>query len=379
MSDTRSVEPKRRHYKDLTLMRGKIMSARSIGLICVLVLLPTPSLASDPEVEFFLSDLDGFKLSLDGADHYYWLTPEKGRVVLNKQCVPTDEDCDHDVVAVWDEDGKKIFERAPFLDIPDMSHGSIYDSTLIAPNRLIVSTITGEDTFTSVLAEYDVDNQELLRVIPTGSIRCMNVLGDEEGTIWCLGDDVAKRSKDEDYDLVHRFDAAGKPLESSLPRSIYPESPGPLSVIKRIHGYGGFLPGNGQIRLWLPEVEELITFDSEGRVTDRLILPTVEDLIQARLVTAPDDEVYAVLTSGTDPRDSDTWTHALFRLTNDGATWTPLEDPPVHLPIRLTLQGADESGLILLDRRSLQLLWYPISTDSAMTEMADASTMGYDE
>jgi hypothetical protein len=214
MSDTRYVEPKRRHYKDLTLMRGKIMNARSVGLICVLVLLPAPSLASDPEVEFFLSDLSGLQLSLDGADHYYWLTPEKGRVVLNKQCVPTDEDCDHNVVAVWDYHGEKIFERAPFLDIPEMSEGGIFDSTLAAPDRLVVSTVVGSEEFTYVLAEYDVDTGELRRVIPTGSIRCMNVLGDEDGTIWCLGIDIAKRKKDEDYDLVHRFDAAGKPLEA---------------------------------------------------------------------------------------------------------------------------------------------------------------------
>ncbi len=359
---------------------GGIVDVRHVVMVSVLIFLSgSVCLAGDEEGEILLADLSGFEISLEGADHYYWLTPEKGRVVLNKQCVPTDEDCDHNVVAVWDEGGEKIFERAPFLDIPGMSGGGIFDSTLAAPDSLVVSTVTGKSPFIYALAEYDVDNQELLRVIPTGSIRCMNVLGDEDGTVWCLGIDVAKRKDGEDYDLVHRFDAAGKPLPSSLPRSTYPESPGPLSVVKRIHGYGGYLPGDGKIRLWLPAAEELITFGSEGRVTDRLILPKVENLIQARLVTAPDDEIYAILTSGADAKDSDTWTHALYRLALDGAVWTPLIDPPVRLPLRITLKGADESGLILLDRRSLELLWYPIPTSSAIAEMADVSTMEYDE
>jgi len=350
------------------------MKTHNIVCVSVLILLGgTLSLPADEEAEIPLSDLSGLQLSLDGADYYYWITPEKGRVVLNRPCVPMTEDCDHEVLVVWDEGGQQVFEQAPFLDIPDMSNGKIYDSTIAAPNRLIVSTTIGDGPFKNVLAEYDVDNRELLRVNPTGSVRCRNVLGDNEGTIWCLGTDLVKRKKDEDYDLVYRFDAAGDLLGSSLPRSAFSETPGPLSVLKRSSGYGGFLPGDGKIRLWLPAVEELVTFDSDGRVLDRLVLPTVEDLLKVRLVTAPDNEVYAVLTTGADARDSDTWTHGLFRLTDDGATWTPLEDPSFRLPIRITLVGADETGIILLDRRSLELLSHPIPTDSAMAEMADPS------
>jgi len=349
------------------------MKTRRIIAIAILLFGAAPCLATDDEGEILLSDLSGLQLSLDGADHYYWITPEKGRVVLNRPCVPMTEDCDHEVLVVWDENGQQVFEQAPFLDIPDMSDGAIYDSTLAAPNRLIVSTVTGDGPFKNVLAEYDVDNHKLFRVNPTGSVRCRNVLGDKEGTIWCLGTDLVKRKNDEDYDLVYRFDAAGDLLGSSLPRSAFPENPGPLSVLKRPSGYGGFLPGDGKVRLWLPAIEELITFDFDGRVLDRLTLPTVEDLLQARLVTAPDNEVYAVLTSGTDTRNSDSWTHGLFRLTHDGALWTPLEDPPVQLPPRITLSGADDEGLILLDRKSLTLLWYPVATDSAIAEMADPS------
>ena len=356
------------------------MNTRLVATVSVLIFLcGVLCFASDEEAEILLADLSGLQLTLDGADHYYWLTPLKGRVVLNKQCVPIEEDCDHEVLVVWDERGQKLFERAPFLDIPDMSHGAIYDSTLAAPDRLIVSTFTGHDPWTNILAEYEVENSELIRVIPTGSVRCRNLVGDHEGTIWCLGTDLVKRSKDLDYDLVYRFDASGKLLGSSLPRSLFPEKTSPLTVLKRPDGYGGFLPGNGAVRLWLPAVDELITFDSEGRIVDRLVLPSVEHLIQARMVSAPDDEIYAILPSGTDAGDSDTWTHALYRLSPDDTSWVRLENTPANLPLRITLVGADEGGLILLDRRSLELLWYPYPTVAGMTEMADASTMGYDE
>jgi hypothetical protein len=356
------------------------VNTRLVATISVLIYLCSAVCpASEEEGEILLADLDSLQLSLDGADHYYWLTPEKGRVVLNKQCVPTDEDCDHNVVAVWDEGGKKIFERAPFLDIPGVPDGWIFDTTLTASDRLIVSTETSKSASRFVLVEYDVDNQELLRVVPTGSIRCMNVLGDEDGTIWCLGTDITQRKNEEDYDLVHRFDETGNLLGSALPRSLFRESPSPLSILKRPDGYGGFLPGDGAVRLWLPAVNELITFDSQGRVVDRLVLPIVEHLIQARLVTAANGEIYAVLTTGNDIEKSDTWRHRLCRLTHDGALWTPLHDPPGNLPLRITLNGADEKGLILLDRRSLELLWYPIPPSSATAEMADASGLEYDE
>ena len=349
------------------------MKTRRIIAMAILVFGAAPCLATDHEGEILLADLSSLQLNLGGADYYHWLTPEKGRVVLNRPCVPMTEDCDHEVLVVWDEGGQQVFEQAPFLDIPEISHATIFDSTLAAPDRLIVSTAVGGRTSTWVLAEYDVNKGKLLRVIRTGPIRCRNVLGDQDGTIWCLGIDVVKRKKEEDFDLVYLFDGAGNLLGSSLPRSAFSETPGPLSILERPDGYGGFLPGDGKIRLWLPAVEELITFDVDGRVLDRLTLPTVKDLLQARLVTAPDNEVYAVLTSGTDARNSDSWTHGLFRLTHNGALWTPLEDPPVHLPLRITLSGADDEGLILLDRKSLTLLWYPVATDSAIAEMADPS------
>jgi len=344
------------------------MKTRNIAFVSVLILLGGAlSLMAGEEAEILLSDLTSLQLDLCGADHYYWITPEMGRVVINRQCVSSDGDCDHDVLNVWDEQGHQVFECAPFLDIPDthISHGHVFSTALRSPDRLAVSTIVGTKDFTFALAEYDVDKGELLRVLPTSPISCWDLRGDGDGTIWCLGVDLSKRKDDQDFDLVYRFDESGRQLGSALPRSAFPETPDPLSVWKRQSGLGGFLPGNGEVRLWLPAVEELISFDSDGKVRDRLILPTVEGLERARLVTAPGYEIFALLTVATDHEDRETWTQGLFRLTLDGASWTPLEEPLIHLPLRFTLVGADSSGLILLDRRSTTLVWYPVTTEVA--------------
>ncbi|MDH3819308.1 MAG: hypothetical protein OES21_11870, partial [Myxococcales bacterium] len=90
------------------------MKTRRIIAMAILLFGAAPCLATDEEGEILLSDLSGLQLSLDGADHYYWITPEKGRVVLNRPCVPMTEDCDHEVLVVWDEGGQQVFEQAPF-------------------------------------------------------------------------------------------------------------------------------------------------------------------------------------------------------------------------------------------------------------------------
>ncbi len=334
------------------------MKTRRIIAMATLVFGSALCLATDDEGEILLADLSGMQLSLDGAPHYYLLTPEKGRVVLNRECVPIDKDCDHHVLVVWDEGGQIVFERAPHLDIPEMSGDAPIAATLLTPQRLVLSTVSPS----WALAGYDINKDELSYVVPTDPIRCQDLLGDDQGTIWCLGDDYAQRANDEDFDLVYRFDHGGKLLGSTLPRSSFPRDPHPLSKIKIRSGFGGFLPGDGEVRLWLPAVGELITFDTEGEVLDRLVLPNIEGQVRAWLVTAPDKDIFGLLVSGTDVDDHRTYTQALYKLASDGASWIPLQDPPIRLPMRIKLAGADESGLILLDRKSLELLWYPIET-----------------
>ena len=125
------------------------------------------------------------------------------------------------------------------------------------------------------------------------------------------------------------------------------------------------------MRLWLPEPGELISFSSDGTVQYRLTLPTVEGLVKAKLAKAPDDEVFAMLTVATDADDPQTRTQALYRLAPDGGSWIPLHSPPVQLPLRIALRGADDAGLILLDRASLTLLWYPIPAEAANKGSSD--------
>jgi hypothetical protein len=310
------------------------------------------------------SDLRQLRVSLDGAPHYYALTPEMGRVLLRRAPAPSEDQTEHDVLVVTDGTGRRIFKRTPGLDLPYPWDGHVIDATLRTPDRLVMIANVENSTF--VLAEYDLGTGELLRSKSTNPILCFDLQGDDEGTTWCLGRDVSRIREDRDYDLVYRFDASGSLLSSSLPRSSFPESVNPTGL-KRCCREGQFLSGGGEVRLWLPAVGELITFDREGEVRQRVTLPEVEDLLKATLVTAPGDEVYALLSVGPDYEDLTSWTQTLVRLASDGAAWMPVERAPQDLPSSFILVGADSVGLILFDLRTRTLVWYPLPSEESDT------------
>ncbi len=334
---------------------------------CVLlaVAAAAPVAAEDAVIDFV--DCSGPHLTLDGADHYYWIAPEKDRVVLVRQCVPAEADCDHDVVTVWDREGRRIFEGTPFLDIPEMSDGKILDVALRTPGRLVVSAIVGTIEFYPVLAEYDIGTGEVLRVVPTGSVLCFDLHGDDRGVTWCLGADTAKRALEEDFNLVYRFDEVGALQGSALPSSTFPTAGRPLADTWRGNDRGGFLEDGGRTRLWLPAVGELVSFDDQDRVTDRLELPTIVNQLRSRLVAAPDGEVYATLIAG-EETEPGLWTQGLYHLADNGASWLPIEGLPSSLPMHITLVGADDAGLVLLDRKTLVLCHLPLTTGVAVGE-----------
>ena len=203
------------------------MKVGRIGIVFCLFFASSLGSASDQKGENLIANLDRpdcFDLSLEGADHYYWLAPINGRVVLNKQCVPTDEDCDHNVLVVWDENGEKIFERAPLHDIVDMSGGQIFDTAFLGTNRLFLSTVTRAKGYPWILAEYDLEKEEIVHRFPTAPVRCHTLYGNDEGTIWCLGSDPQKQRDGQDYNLVYLFDDSGTLQNSSLPRSALPNA-----------------------------------------------------------------------------------------------------------------------------------------------------------
>jgi hypothetical protein len=332
-----------------------MMSTRLVLFCTVALAIGTPMWAVATDALTISPECAGPRLSLEGADHYYWIEPSGDRILLDRACGPVEADCDHDVLVVWDADGRKLMEVAPFLDMAEMSAGMTLDATLRTRDRLVVSAEVSARPVQRVLAEYDVPSGNLLRAASTGFIRCLDLHADADGTTWCVGVDLARRHDGEDYDLVYRFDASGTADTSTLPRSTYPPEVHQLVAAgPRYAGGGGFLPGDGDIRLWLPAVGELVSFDDEGHVSDRLVLPEIDDVQRARLVSAPGDEIFAMFTVGRDDA-VDEWHQALYRLASDGSAWEPLAGSGDTLPMRFALVGADEAGLILLDRRSLTL------------------------
>ena len=345
------------------------MRIARLAQVCVLLglgVIVMPAGAGDDRIVF--EDCTGLQLSLEGAPHHYWVASEQGRVVLVRQCVPAEADCDHDVITVWDREGRKIFEAAPHVDIPEMADGSILDAALRTPERLVVSAVVGSvGDLRPVLAEYDVGTGKLVRVSSTGSVQCRHLIADHDGVTWCLGVDTARHSDGDDFDLVYRFDEVGALQGSALPRSAFPAEARPLVNIWRGGVRGGFLRGDGPLRLWLPEVGELLSFNSKSSVSDRLVLPTVARQQQAHLVSGADGEVYAMLITGEDG-EPDEWTQALYRLDDDGSAWEPLAGIGVAIPKQIALVGADGEGLVLYDRRNLILCRLPAAGGAGSEE-----------
>jgi hypothetical protein len=338
------------------------MRVARIALGCVLLVVSAvvpPAGAGDENV---FEDCSGLQLSLEGADHGYWTAMEKGRVVLVRACGPAGADCDHDVVTVWNGEGRKIFEAAPFRDIPEMSDGSILDAALRTPDRLVVSAVVGSTgDLRPVLAEYDLGTGKLLRVTPTGSIMCRDLQGDDEALTWCLGADTVKDRAGRNFDLVHRFDGAGELQGTSLPRSAFHPASEPLADVGRGSQRGGFLPGDGPLLLWLPAASALVSFHDDGRLRARIALPTIESQQRAHLVSSPNGAVYATLIVGEKTKPEE-WTQGLYRLAADGSSWVPLEHAPGWVPMRVALVGADEEGLVLVDQKSLILCRLPVAS-----------------
>ncbi len=339
-----------------------MVRTRLVWLCAVAVAVGTPMWALSDDDPTISPDCSGPRLRLEGADHAYWIEPSGDRIVLDRACGSVQDDCDHDVLVVWHADGRKLFEASPFLEIPDMAGGMTLDAALRTPDRLVVSAMVGRGPFRPVLTEYGVSSGELEQVTSTGSIQCLDLHADDDGTTWCLGPDLEKRRDGEDYDLVYRFDGSGNIRGSTLPRSAYPRDVNLLvSAIPRTGRGGGFLPGDGDVRLWLPAVGELLRFDDDGDVSERMVLPEIDDVQRARLVSAPGDDIFAMFTVG--PEDAvDEWRQALYRLAGNGSAWEPLTGSSDTLPMDFTLIGADEAGLILLERRSLTVCHLRIAT-----------------
>ena len=321
------------------------------------------SVAAGDSVPILDSELRQLRVSLDGAPHYYALTPETGRVVLRRAPAPSEDETEHDVLGVTDADGRQNFRRTPGLDLTyPRWDGHIIDAALRTPDRLVMTANVERATF--VLAEYDLGTGELVRSAPIDPILCFDLRGDDQGTTWCLGRDASRIRDDRDYDLVYRFDASGTLLSSALPQSSFPESVNPTGL-ERCCREAHFLPGAGGVRLWLPAAGELVSFDENGEVRGRVTLPEVADLMKATLVTAPGDRVYGLLSVGPDYQDATSWTQNLARLAPDGTHWMPLEGAPQDLPASFILAGADGENLILLDRRTMTLVWYPLPFNEA--------------
>ena len=62
------------------------------------------------------------------------------------------------------------------------------------------------------------------------------------------------------------------------------------------------------------------------------------------------------------------WHQALYRLVDEGSAWLPLEEMSGPVPMQVALVGADDAGLILLDRKTLVLCHLPLAGEAGSEE-----------
>lgn len=290
-------------------------------------------------------------------------------------------------VVVLSQEGAEVFARTPGIDVPDAWLVNVMDAALRAPNALVVAAFvrTGQpeagplrpsERDAAVLLEYELSTGKLVYAVTTSPIQCRDLVGDSDGTLWCFGIDLQKgNARRHDYDLVHRFDRTGKLLGSSLSRAELPElSSGREPSADLRVARAGFLPGEHSVSLLLPAVRQMITFNPDGSVRDRVTLPewaTPEGATEDFAI-GPGGQLIAMLAvpGGTDSRRP--WRQRLFRLAPDTTSWVDLganlQDfrPGVHLV------GAERTHLLLWVPEPRGFVWFPVPGSGTSIQVTDA-------
>jgi len=292
-----------------------------------------------------------------------------------------------DVVMVLNGSGAPVFERAPGLDIPGVWLVNVHDATLRTVGRLVVAAnvrsgpegdsrlpLQPSDHDAAVLLEYDLASRTMVYLVRTSPILCNSVSGTQDGTLWCLGVDVPMaNARQLDYDLVYRFDGRGKVLGSSLSRSEYPSNMEPLTSVNG--SVAAFLPSEDGLWLWLPAVRQLIAFEQDGRVHERLNLPALPGARTAieEFAVGPGRTILALSSTVVRNGDARTVRRSLGLLAAAGNGWIPVEGAPTELPPSSRLLGADSDGLILLDTAAKTVLWMPMSWPATRGSLSRSS------
>ena len=116
-------------------------------------------------------------------------------------------------------------------------------------------------------------------------------------------------------------------------------------------------------RLWLPGVRQLIAFEQDGRVHERLNVPAfpesrsgIEDY-----VVGPGRTIFALSSTAAKNVNAKTVRRSLRLLAAGSNGWISVEGAPSEFPPSTRLLGADSLGLILLDIAARTGVWIPIS------------------
>jgi hypothetical protein len=266
---------------------------------------------------------------------------------------------DASMLRVLDREGREMARIEPA--IAKARRLEIRDFTLLPGGEIAVSvtfaTSFGPDV--SLVLMYDPASPAApSRVADISPYICARIAPARDDGFWCLGYNLSRRVREQDYPLLVRFGADGLLRESRLQRSAFPhiedvkeiaQEPFAESSIGRPQLIGGFT--------WLPNAGLLYRIDDPPR---RWEVPTPQTGRSTVSVSVTASGRVLALFPLDPGLEKFTTPYGFFELYAPSGRWVRLAGMPA-VPRGSLLVGADGEEVVVWDRSSRAVTWYGLS------------------
>lgn len=241
----------------------------------------------------------------------------------------------------------------PLRDLPAALRLNIWSVAATPDGGVAIAAIAdyGEHQVRSLVLTYDA-SAVLGRVWNVDPCHHHRVAVDRDGNVFAFGE---RHSATEDYPLLVKYSPHAKVLEEFLPASTFPSGDNVVSTGASTGEHVMFIT-NDKLSLYIAPAQELLTFDSSGKLRQRLQLePTLRNIARqtesARaeilsMANAKDGGYVAQFRLWPNLEISENVRFGMARLSPDGTTWAWLA------PLAFTLEpgqflGTTASGKLI--------------------------------
>jgi len=243
------------------------------------------------------------------------------------------------LLRVYNPQGQLVSRLYPLRTLADVQSAGLIDVAMTKNRTLLVVVVatSTQNKMASGVLELDL-NGSLKRIIKTDPFVPQKIAIDDDNNIWLLGYDWQQLRKNHNWAQVHKLSPEGKPLVSTLSRSLFPKEFDPLNIaspeIRHSNVYFGVV--GEKVYAWLSGVNQLAILGLDGQILQLVDKPF-------RTLFGRDAKVVEILSLVFLPKDRlvvQAWNldgkgtlfaHGWFFSANLGQTWSPmsqnLQDP----------------------------------------------------